>query len=158
MVFLKKILVTTDLSDFSLAAMEYATSFGTLYTSRLYLLYVVDGREGFHGKEGHPRNEEEARRSLEEFARAHVPAETRITLVVKKGEAAEEIRRFAEQEGIDLMVIATHGRTGLRHMLLGSVAERIVRSSGIPVLTVKPHPFRESILQKEDVEKELHLR
>jgi len=158
MVFLKKILVTTDLSDFSLAAMEYATSFGTLYTSRLYLLYVLDGREGHHGKEGPPKNEEEARKNLEEFVHANVPADTRITLVVKKGVAAQEIRRFAEEEGIDLIVIATHGRTGLRHMLLGSVAERIVRYSGIPVLTVKPHPFRESILQEEDVEKELHLR
>jgi nucleotide-binding universal stress UspA family protein len=158
MVFLKKILVTTDLSDFSMAALEYATSLGTLFTSRLYILHVVDAREGFHGKEGHPKNEEEAHRSLEDFVHAHVPAETRITLVVRKGEAAEEISRFAEQEGIDLIVIATHGRTGLRHMLLGSVAERIVRSSGIPVLTVKPHPFRENILQNEDVEKELHLR
>jgi nucleotide-binding universal stress UspA family protein len=158
MVFLKKILVTTDLSDFSLAAMDYATSFGMLYTSRLYLLYVIDGREGHHGKEGHAKNKEEARKCLEEFALANVPTDTRITLVVKKGAAAEEIHRFAEEEGIDLIVIATHGRTGLRHMLLGSVAERIVRISGIPVLTVKPHPFRESILQEGDVEKELHLR
>ncbi len=158
MVFLKKILVTTDLSDFSLAAMEYATSLGTLYTSRLYLLHVIDGHEGFHGKESHPNNEEVRRKSFEEFVHVHVPPEIRITLVVKKGAAAEEISRFAEQEGIDLIVIATHGRTGLRHMLMGSVAERIVRSSGIPVLTVKPHPFRESILQNEDIEKELHLR
>ena len=50
MIFLKKILVTTDLSPFSLAAMEYATSFGMLYTSKLYLLHVCEGKEGHHGK------------------------------------------------------------------------------------------------------------
>ena len=65
MVFLKKILVTTDLSDFSLAAMEYATSFGTLYTSRLYLLYVMDGREG-----SPRRRDASARRTRKRHAKA----------------------------------------------------------------------------------------
>ena len=54
MIFLKKILVTTDLSPFSLAAMEYATSFGTLYTSRIYLLFVVEGKEGISCEGGTP--------------------------------------------------------------------------------------------------------
>lgn len=152
MVFLKKIVVTTDLSPFSLAALEYAASFGTLYTSRLYLLFVLDG------KETHLKTEEDARKALEEFCRTNIPLETRVTQVVRKGTAAEEIKRFSQEEGIDLIVMATHGRTGLKHMLLGSVAERIVRLSDVPVMTVKPRPFRESILQKEDVEKELHLR
>ncbi len=152
MVFLKKIVVTTDLSPFSLAALEYAASFGTLYTSRLYLLFVLDG------KEAPLKTEEDARTALEEFCRTNIPLETRVTQVVRKGTAAEEIKRFSQEEGIDLIVMATHGRTGLKHMLLGSVAERLVRLSDVPVLTVKPRPFREVILQKEDVEKELHLR
>jgi nucleotide-binding universal stress UspA family protein len=69
-----------------------------------------------------------------------------------------EIRKFAEEEGVDLVVIATHGRTGLKHIVMGSVAERTVRHSSIPVLTVKPHPLRETILKNEDVERDLHLR
>lgn len=152
MVFLKKIVVPTDLSPFSLSAVEYAASFGTLYTSRLYLLFVHDG------KDAHIKTDEDAQKALEEFCRTNIPAETRIVTIVRKGSPAEEIREFSREEGIDLIVMATHGRTGLRHMLLGSVAERVVRLSDVPVLTVKPRPFRESILQKEDVEKELHLR
>ena len=74
----------------------------------------------------------------------NVPAQTRLTAVVRRGMPAEEIKRFAQEEGIDLIVMASHGRTGLRHMVMGSVAERVVRLCSVPVLTVKPHPFRES--------------
>lgn len=160
MIFLKKILVTTDLSPFSLAAMEYATSFGTLYSSRIYLLYVVEGKEGSHAKEGHPqpRTEEDARTALDEFVRTNIPSETRLMQVVRKGVPADEIRNFAQEEGIDLIVMATHGRTGLRYMVMGSVVERVVRLCSVPVLTVKPAPFRETILERGDVEKELRLR
>jgi nucleotide-binding universal stress UspA family protein len=160
MIFLKKILVTTDLSPFSLAAMEYATSFGTLYTSRIYLLFVLEGKEGAHAKEGHAqlRTEEEATQALDEFVRTNIPGEIRLMQVVRKGVPADEIRRFAQEEGIDLIVMATHGRTGLRHMVMGSVAERVVRLCSLPVLTVKPTPFRETLLEREDVEKELRLR
>ena len=54
--------------------------------------------------------------------------------------------------------MATHGRTGVKHVLMGSVAEKVVRLSAVPVLTVKPLPIRESLLREEDVENELHLR
>jgi hypothetical protein len=59
---------------------------------------------------------------------------------------------------VDLIVMATHGRTGVKHALMGSVAEKVVRISTVPVLTVKPFPIRESVLRDEDVENELHLR
>jgi len=159
MIFLKKILVTTDLSPFSLAALEYAVSFGMLYTSKLYLLHVYEGKEGHHGKDAvGVHTEEDARAAVEEFVRMNVPAQTRLTTAVRRGAPAEEIKRFAQEEGIDLIVMASHGRTGLRHMVLGSVAERVVRLSSVPVLTVKPHPFREIMIQSEDVERDLHLR
>jgi universal stress protein A len=152
MMYLRKILVTTDLSEHSLAAMEYAASFGLLYSSTLYLLHVIDS------KEAHRRTEEEARRALDEFILKHVSPDIRLTPVIRQGHPSFEIRKFAEQEGVDLIVIATHGRTGLRHIVMGSVAERTVRQSNVPVLSIKPRPLRESILLKEDVEKELHLR
>jgi universal stress protein A len=160
MIFLKKILVTTDLSPFSLAAMEYATSFGMLYTSRLYLLHVCEGKEGHNAKDagGSGKIEEDARAALDEFVRMNIPGQTRLMAVVRRGLPAEEIKRFAHEEGIDLIVMATHGRTGLRHMVMGSVAERVVRLCSVPVLTVKPHPFREVMIQNEDVERDLHLR
>lgn len=146
-VYLKKILVPTDLSPYSLAAMEFASSFGLRYMSKLYLLHVVEA--------GHL---EEGKTALKEFAEKNLSPEPRVEPVVKAGNPIVEIMRFAEQEGADIIVMATHGRTGLRHVMMGSVAERVVRHSSIPVLTVKPRPLRENILKDEDVENDLHLR
>ena len=148
MVFLKRILVTTDLSAHSLEAMEYAASFGLLYASQLILLHVVESG----------RSEEEGADALRQFAAEHLRPEQKALLVVRSGNAADEIVRFAQEEAIDLVVVATHGRTGLQHMVMGSVAEKVVRLSDTPVLAVKPKPVREGILRKEDVETELHLR
>jgi nucleotide-binding universal stress UspA family protein len=166
MVYLKKILVTTDLSEYSLAAMEYAASFGLLYASKLHLLFVFEpggSRFGRHAHESERRDpplrtEAEARKALEEFVTKRVQPDIRLLLHVRAGNPADEIRRFAESETVDLIVMATHGRTGLRHIVMGSVAERVVRFSSIPVLTVKPASLREGFLRNEDVEKELHLR
>lgn len=153
MVYLRKILVTTDLSAYSLAAVEYAASFGLLYSSTLHLLHVVESREGHRGQ-----TVAEAHRLLDEFIAKHINPDVKFIPAVRTGHAPEEICRFAEEEGVDLVVIATHGRTGLRHIVLGSIAEKTVRLSNIPVLTVKPREIREGILREEDVEKELHLR
>ncbi len=126
----------------------------------VYLLFVLEGKEGSHGKESssQPKTEEEARKSLEEFVRANIPGGDRLTLQVRKGIPADEITNFAQAEGIDLIVMATHGRTGVRHMMMGSVAERVLRLCNVPVLTVKPHPLRETYIRREDVETDLHLR
>ncbi len=159
MIYLKKIKVTTDHSPFTLAALEYAVSFGMLYTSKLYLLHVHEGKEGHHGKEASAgQSDNDSGAALDEFIRMNVPSQTRLVAVVRRGNPAEEIKRFAQEEGIDLIVMATHGRTGVRHMVMGSVAERVVRLCSVPVLTVKPHPFREIMIQNEDVERDLHLR
>jgi nucleotide-binding universal stress UspA family protein len=159
-IYLKKILVTTDLSPHSLAAVEYAASFGTLYSSRLYLLLVMEKKEGYHAREAHVhfKSEEEAKAALQEFAQKHLPQGTQMNLVVRKGTPTEGILQFAEEEGMDMIVIATHGLTGFRHIMMGNVTEKVVRHSRIPVLTVKPHPFRENYIKKEDVERDLHLR
>ena len=61
-----------------------------------------------------------------------------VTVAVRFGEAAEEIVAFAEQEAVDLVAMATHGRTGLQHLILGSVAEQVLRSLTIPILLVRP--------------------
>ncbi len=155
MVFLRKILVTTDLSDFSLAAFEYASTASIFFNAEIFLLYVYGNRE----PRGHTHyTEEEALKALKEFAQSSVSSGLDVHTVVRCGAPAVEIIRYAQQEGADLIVIATHGRTGLRHMMMGSVAEKIVRLSSIPVLSVKPGPFRDRILKDEDIENELHLR
>ena len=166
MINLKKILVTTDLSEHSLAAFEHGFSLGLLYASRVYVLYVVDNAPPLftlYGLEGDvqlhaARVEEAGARKLDQFITNHIGAEKKVVPVVRSGMPEYEIMRFAEEEGIDLIVMATHGWTGLRHILMGSVAEKVVRRSTVPVLTVKPKPMRDEIVRKEDVEKELHLR
>ncbi len=162
----KKILVTTDLSRFSLAALEAASAIGSQFGSKLYLLHVVDSLPAMHIPQGqdidvqaaYRRSEDQARKRLEEFIQQNPFPDVRLIPVVRIGSPVDEIRRFAEEEGVDVIVIATHGWTGLRHILLGSVAERVVRHSSIPVLTVKPYPLRENFLQDEDIENDLHLR
>jgi nucleotide-binding universal stress UspA family protein len=160
MIFLKKILVTTDLSPHSLAAVEYAVSFGNLYASRLCLLLVIDKKDGHHTREPnlHFRTEKEAEDALAGFVQENIPPSIKMDLVVRKGTPTEGILRYAEEAGIDMIVMATHGHTGLRHILMGNVTEKVVRHSPVPVLTVKPRPFRENYIKDEDVEKDLHLR
>jgi nucleotide-binding universal stress UspA family protein len=165
MVYLKKILVTTDMSDYSLAAIEYASSFGLLYSSKIYLLYVADIPAALPTMQGieidaaisQQAAEDALKKELEQFVANRINPDIKLTPVVRTGVPAEEIKRFAGEEGIDLIVMATHGRTGLRHIVMGSVAEKVVRISNTPVLTVKPRPLRESILKREDIESELHL-
>ncbi|MDH3251316.1 MAG: universal stress protein [Ignavibacteria bacterium] len=167
MINLRKILVTTDLSEFSLAAMEYASSLGLLFTSRLYLLYVSEETPlvlpTLHGLDTdiqalESRSPNDAQGELARFVTMHVKPDWKVVPVVRTGSPPEEINKFAVEEGIDLIVMATHGRTGFQHVLLGSIAEKIVRTSMVPVLTVKPHPVREPLINNEDIESELHLR
>jgi nucleotide-binding universal stress UspA family protein len=62
-----------------------------------------------------------------------------VKTIVRLGTPVDEINKIAAEEGVDVVVMGTHGRTGLHHLLVGSVAERVVRSSKVPVLTVR-HP------------------
>jgi nucleotide-binding universal stress UspA family protein len=164
MVYFKRILVPTDMSAFSLAAMEYAASLRLLYASTLYILHVGEDPPALlslHGAgEGNNTGRllEGYRRDLDKFVADNIPADIKITPVVRIGNPADVIRAFAEEEGVDLIVMATHGRTGLRHIFMGSVAEKVVRLSNIPVLSVKPSPVQDTIIDEKDVENELHLR
>ena len=163
---LRRILVTTDLSEHSLAAFEHAFSLGLLYASKVYVLYVVDTAPPLYtlyGLDGDvqlhaARLEEESIKKLDRFITSHIGTERKTVPVVRSGTAEHEIMRFAEEVGVDLIVMATHGWTGVKHLLMGSVAEKVVRRSTVPVLTVKPKPMRSEIVRHEDVEMELHLR
>lgn len=166
MINLKKILVITDLSDHSLAAFEYAFSLGLLYASRMYVLYVVENAPPLftlYGLEGNvqlhaSRVEQASMGKLDQFIATHIGSERKVIPAVRSGIAEQEIMRFAGEEAVDLIVMATHGWTGVKHILMGSVAEKVVRRSTVPVLTVKPKPVRAEMVRHEDIEKELHLR
>ncbi|HYG67919.1 MAG TPA: universal stress protein [Anaeromyxobacteraceae bacterium] len=91
--------------------------------------------------------EEEARYVEAELARCRTSAEAGTTTAVKTvtlvGDPADELVRYAKEEGVDLLVLGTHGRTGVSRAVLGSVAEKVVRHASCPVLVVRPTPRAE---------------
>jgi len=81
--------------------------------------------------------EKAARESLEGMVKKRIPKELLVRQIVVLGGAAEEIIQISEKERVDLIVIATHGQTGWRHFVFGSVAEKVVRLAPCPVLTIR---------------------
>ena len=148
---LKKVLVTTDFSDCSAKAVQYAISFASQFQSKLYVAHVVNAyTEGaVYGEVYFPVYEQEFIKSsdkmLQRLKEEEVPAEVDTELVTRSGNPVVEVCELAEKEEIDLIVISTHGYTGVRHLLLGSVAENLVRHAPCPVLVVREneHEFIE---------------
>ena len=142
---IKKILVPTDLSELSFAAIEYAKSLSKVYKAKLYLLHSVDvvpvvsfPTVDFTLETALNDETEKAKDIVEKLISDTLVDADNVTAVVRRGVAYHEIMKFVKDEAIDLIVMATHGRTGLPHIIMGSVAEKVVRHSPVPVLTVKP--------------------
>ena len=140
---LKRILVPIDFSDCAKKALRYAIPLAKEHEASITLLYVVppDYAVGEYGGIAYTTLHEEARttgeRELAAFAvdevRSEVPADT----LVRSGSPAFEIIEAAKALPADVIVISTHGRTGLKHVLLGSVTENVVRHAPCPVLVVR---------------------
>lgn len=137
---IRRILVALDGSPFSGEILEPALELARATGARISLLEVVTRRTGLVGllRPG-DRSAETAERSLREV-RSRVPEELGAVdvRVVEMGNAAAGIATETRREDIDLVAMATHGRGGLRRLLLGSVAETVVRSSHVPVLLYRP--------------------
>lgn len=138
-----KILVPLDFSVPSLEALEYAVALGSKLGSTLHLLHVVEDPVNAVGPDGYivdlPALKAEmagdATRRLTEAA-DNIKGLT-VTTQVVEGRPAQSIARVAEADGVDLIVMGTHGRGGFAHLLLGSVAERVIRLAPCPVLAVR---------------------
>jgi nucleotide-binding universal stress UspA family protein len=137
------ILLPTDGSAGMEAVIEHAGRLAAEHGARVHVLYVVDTASlsdlpvegGFEGVSRHLNTEGE--RALDDVEdRLEVPVERTLT----DGSPAREIVAYATEEGCDVVVMGTHGRTGVDRLILGSVAERVVRSSPVPVLTVRVSP------------------
>jgi nucleotide-binding universal stress UspA family protein len=154
----KKILWPTDFSDCSYAALRNASELARQFDAELCLLHVVpplprplshlsqDARQAAYDREfaDYPELGEykealdtSAQQKLHEVIEKQVPRGVKARLMVGHGDAANEIARIAEDERVGLIVIATHGLTGWRNLQLGSVAERVVRLSTRPVLSIR---------------------
>jgi nucleotide-binding universal stress UspA family protein len=152
MIDLRRILVPTDFSKSSRNALTYGAAFAARFGAEVYLLHVVQDLALFIPEAVMvppvvPPVEQfvsAARLALERALGELSLPDVRVTPEVVEGAPFEEIVRYARERDIDLIVMGTHGHTGLAHILMGSVAEKVVRRAPCPVLTVR-HPEHEFV-------------
>ncbi len=132
----KKILCPVDFDQNSAAALHFAYKILDL-GGTLYLLHVIPNLYGV-ATEPYPPVAELARRNLEHFARSQLGDQIIHDLLVREGDPAALTIQMADELGADLIVMATHGRKGLARVVLGSVAEKVLREALCPVLTIRP--------------------
>jgi nucleotide-binding universal stress UspA family protein len=132
------ILVPTDGSDAAAAALEPAFELATTTGATVHALYVVEPvySAEYNVQEIYDALREEANRVLEDIAERGEAAGVEVVTAVENGTAHRRILEYADENGVDVVVMATHGRTGIGRYLLGSVTEKIVRLSDAPVLTI----------------------
>ena len=147
---LKNICVPVDFSDTSAAALKYAKALADAFGSKLHVLHILvnwvpDGDfpvspQLYVDLENSARKQLEAQLSTDDKTKY----QAQMALVSGMSEFVEIIR-YAREKNIDLLVLGTHGRGAIAHMLMGSVAEKIVRKAPCPVLTVR-HPEHEFVM------------
>jgi nucleotide-binding universal stress UspA family protein len=144
---IKTILWPTDFSEPSYEALEIAKELAMHFSSELLVVHVVAPvpivpaaptvQVTFNIPGYQQELESSSRGMLEDLVRKRVPEKIRVRTEMTLGEAADQIVRTADKEGVDLIVIATHGQTGWRRFVFGSVTEKVVRLSSKPVLTIR---------------------
>ena len=148
---IKKILAPTDLSELSCVGLRYALETGREQNAEVIVYLTVPiGEDWFPSSEGpNPERDYTAKdkAKLEEFLRTRFSDEMKLAVVRQKvdvGAPAAAIVEAAEREAVDMIIMATHGRTGLSHILIGSVAEKVVERAPCPVLVVPRQKSREA--------------
>ncbi|MFA6545658.1 MAG: universal stress protein [Limisphaerales bacterium] len=140
---IRKILVPVDFSECSRKALRYAVPFATQFGASLTLLYVaqVNYAVGEFGMIDSPLMEgqvrEAAEKALENLLRDEIAGAVPASKQTRIGRPASEIAAAAKDINADLIIISTHGHTGLKHVLLGSVTEHVARLAPCPVLVVR---------------------
>ena len=130
------ILVPTDGSQGANAALEHGLEIASKWDATLHTLYVVDTRLARSG----PLLEtlrDEGRGAVRNVEVTGTQAGLTVVTEIVEGNPHEEILDYVSEHGIDMVIMGTHGRTGLDRVVMGSVAERVVRRSPVPVLTVR---------------------
>jgi len=157
---IKKILVPIDFSDYSKSSLKYAVNYAKHFNASLILVYVVEpviyppdfsmGQIAIPtpGLEMDIRASEE----LSKLAEKEIPPGVSVKKIIKTGKPFVEIIETAAEEDVDLIIIATHGHSGVEHILFGSTAEKVVRKAPCPVLTLrepaKGFKFKEELKKK----------
>jgi nucleotide-binding universal stress UspA family protein len=145
---IRRLLVPVDFSENSRIALEWAMAFADKLDADVVLFHAFEmpdvmkepaQRHGLLNKDMIGRAKEEVVKELQAFADKYDEDKISVAPEIGEGKPFVEIIQAAKTYDVDLIVMGTHGRTGLRSMLIGSVAEKVVRKAPCPVLTVK-HP------------------
>lgn len=159
---INKVLVPVDFSDYSKSSLRYAVNFAKYFNADIYLVYVVEPMvyppDFSMGQIAIPSVDVEmdkrATEELSNLAKKEIPPDLKSKVIVKTGKPYVEIIETAKEEDIDLIIIATHGHTGIEHVLFGSTAEKVVRKAPCPVLTlrepIKGFEFKEGIKKEKN--------
>ena len=141
---IKKILVPVDFSTHSEAAMELAREHARVFDAEILLLHVISDAIGLAPPYGPAmpvdfgmQIERAAMEQFDDWRQKHGPADLKLTSYVRRGIPSKQIVDLAKEDDVDLIIMGTRGLTGLRHVMMGSVAERTVRSAPCPVMTTK---------------------
>lgn len=154
MINLKRILVPTDFSTTSEAALSYGIALARAFNAKLVFMNVPE-HPGVAAEAEYPIGiyetmQNAANQRLGELLSKDEARELKPEYVMRVGHPAEEIVNFATNHAIDLIVMGTHGREGVARVIVGSVAETVVRRATCPVLTVH-YPEREFVVSEEVV-------
>jgi len=142
---IRQILVAVDFSDVSANALRAAAELAGKLNARLKVVHAVPMQAASLPMEGgavyiedlQAKQVEEARERLKDFVRRHSEESSGVEQCVRAGDPTTEINRAAEELNADMIVVGTHGRSGLSHLLMGSVAESVLREAIVPVLCVR---------------------
>ncbi|HOJ18214.1 MAG TPA: universal stress protein [Ignavibacteriaceae bacterium] len=142
---IKKILVPIDFSESSIVSLRYALEFIRLFQAKLCIIYVLEPvvypPDFSLGQISLPsvdlEMDKRAREELQKIAKNEIPEGIEYELIIKSGKPFVEIIEAAQNMDIDLIIIATHGHSGVEHILFGSTAEKVVRKAPCPVLSVR---------------------
>jgi universal stress protein A len=141
----EKILTAIDFSESSDFAFEYALTLARQFQAELTVMHVINEPVDLRGfyvphisfEQLEKEIEDGAEKMMEKFCQTKMGDFTRYTTVVVAGIPYEEVLRKARETEASLIVLGTHGRTGIDHLIFGSTAERVVRSATCPVLTIR---------------------
>jgi len=146
MAFYRKILLTTDFSDYSKVAIPHAVTMVRQFDSELLVLHVLEplltpvdfawgplalSEDWEEQRTGHSKE------FLNDWVVSELPTDISVTPILAHATPIREILHTIREKNIELVVMATHGQTGIAHALFGSTSEKVVRRSPVPVLTVR---------------------
>ena len=142
---LKKILCPIDFSEYSYAALVSAEELARHFFSELLVVHIVApvpivsapaGQMSFNVPLYQEELKTSSQKSLEEITRERVHADIKVQALVSMGDPANEIVRISEEEDVDLVILSSHGLTGWRHLIFGSVAEKVIRRCAKPIVCI----------------------